>query len=226
MFLKILLYMKKTRINIRESTLRKGISYPFDEELIMLILGSGSQDLPIDLLAEKVVETLDDSNETNVIENLQKIKGIGESKALSIAAALELGKRRSVHLKALIKTPNDIIPFIRHYAMYPKERFILVTLNGSHEIIQIHVISVGTINNTIIHPREIFSEAIKENASAMILCHNHPSGNCAPSDDDIKTTRNLLEASKIIGIPILDHIIIDVKSYFSFLEHNLLFTVD
>ncbi len=218
--------MKKARINLRESTLKKGISYPFDEELIMLILGSGSSDMPIDRLSEKIVETLDNSNDDEIIANLQRIKGVGESKALSIAAALELGKRRSGHLKTLIKTPNDVIPFIRHFAMYPKERFVLVTLNGGHEIIQIHVISVGTINNTIIHPREIFFEAIKENASAMILCHNHPSGNCDPSDDDIRTTRNLLEASAIIGIPILDHIIIDTKSYFSFLENNLLFTQD
>ena len=97
-------------------------------------------------------------------------------------------------------------------------------MNGGHDIIKIHVVSVGTVNQTIIHPREVFIDAIKENASAIILCHNHPSGKAIPSDKDIDTTRNLIEVSKIVGITILDHIIIDCENFFSFMENKLLFT--
>lgn len=218
--------IKENRLNIREKVLQHGISFPFDDELIMLILGSGTKDMPIDVLSKEISSVLVGANCDEIVEKLQGVKGVGVSKALAIAAALELGRRRYTHLRAVIKTPNDLIPFVRSFAVNNKEHFLVVTLNGGHEIIQIHVVSVGTLNRTIIHPREIFSEAIKENAAAIIVCHNHPSGNCFPSNDDIETTQVLIEASKIIGIELLDHIIIDYENYFSFVEHNVLFTED
>lgn len=214
---------KTNKPDVREKTLKHGIEYPFDQELVMLILGSGNKDMPVSIMAEKIVETLDASNADNVVKNLLNLKGVGTGKALAIAAAIELGRRRTCHLRALIKSPGDIIPYVKSYAFNQKEHFLLVTLNGGHEIIHIHVVSVGTLNKTLIHPREIFTEAIKENAAAIIICHNHPSGNCEPSEDDIETTRTLIAASKIIGIELLDHIIIDCESYFSFMEHKLLF---
>lgn len=209
---------------IREKALEYGMDYPLDEELIMLILGSGNKDMSIDVMAKKIVALLDSSNGENVVSNLLKMKGIGKSKALAIAAALELGKRRNCHLGAHITTPQDVLPFVRNYAISQKEHFLLITLNGGHDIIQIHVVSVGTVNKTLIHPREIFNEAINQKAAALILCHNHPSGRTEPSTDDIETTKNLIQASEIIGIPILDHIIIDKEKYYSFLENDLLFS--
>lgn len=200
-----------------------GITYPFDFELIMLILGAGTKNIPIESLSKQIVEILDSCENYNVIDNLLKIKGMGESKVLAITAALELGKRRNSHIKVPIKKPQDVIPFVRNYAMSNKELFIVITLNGGHEIIQSHVISIGTINKTLVHPREIFTVAVKENASAIMVCHNHPSGNCQPSSEDIETTRLLLDASEIMGIPILDHIIICADKYFSFIEHKLVF---
>ena len=216
--------IKENRLNVREKVLEHGISFPFDEELIMLILGSGTKDMPVDLLSKKIHQVLIDSNCEDIVENLTKIKGVGVSKALAVAAALELGRRYYTHLRAVIRTPNDLIPFIRRFAVNNREHFLVVTLNGGHEIIQIRVASVGTLNRTIIHPREIFSEAIKENAAAIIVCHNHPSGNCSPSQEDIETTQILISASKIIGIELLDHIIIDCENYFSFVEHDVLFS--
>lgn len=208
---------------IRELVLEKGMEYPVDEELVMLILGSGTKEMPINIMARRIIESLDSSNTENVIKDLMKLKGIGISKALAIAAALELGKRRFCHLGAHIAHPDDIIPYLKNYAINQREHFIAVTLNGGHDIIQIHVVSVGTVNRTLIHPREVFGEAIKENAAALILCHNHPSGRIQPSEEDIETTKLLISASEIIGIPILDHIIIDKNGYYSFLEHHLLF---
>lgn len=212
--------------DVREKTLEYGIGYPTDEELIMLILGSGNKNMPIEAMSHKIADILDSSNDDNVVENLLRLKGVGNSKALAVAAALELGKRRYIHLGAHISTPRDLIPFVRNYAINQKEYFLTITLNGGHNIIQIHVVSVGTINRTLIHPREVFVDAIKENASAVIFCHNHPSGNTQPSADDIATTKNLLAASEIIGITVLDHIIVDCESYFSFVENHLLFGND
>lgn len=215
---------KSKKPSVRETALVHGLSFPFDEDLIALILGSGTKQLPVEKMARKILETLDCSNDEDVVENLLKLKGVGVGKALAVAAALELGKRRSNHLRAPIGNPKDIIPFVRNYSVSAKEHFVVVTLSGSHEIIKINVVSVGTLNRAIIHPREVFSEAIRDNAAAMILCHNHPSGNVEPSNEDILTTQNLLEASVILGIEILDHIIVSRESYFSFVEQGVLFT--
>jgi len=208
--------------NIRELTLQKGLGYPSDEELIMLILGSGQKGISIKTLSEKIIRTINTSEAHNLISNLENIKGVGKSRALAVAAAIELGRRKTKHLKAVIKSPQDLIPYIKHYSIEPKEHFICITLNGAHEIIQIHVTSIGTVNKTFVHPREIFSIAIKENAAAIIVCHNHPSGSTEPSVDDIKSTELLNEGSRLLGISFLDHIIIGDDNYFSFSEHKLL----
>lgn len=214
---------KNDKPKIRELVLKRGLGFPIDEELVMLILGTGNKEMPVELMARRIVDTMDSSNSEEIVNNLMKLKGVGTGKALAIAAALELGKRRFCHQGAHISHPEDVIPYLKNYAICQREHFVAVTLNGGHDIIQIHVVSVGTINRTLIHPREVFGEAIRENAAALILCHNHPSGRIQPSDEDIETTKMLLKASSIIGIPVLDHIIIDKNGYFSFLEHHLLF---
>lgn len=212
----------KNNPDIRELTLRRGIEYPSDVELVMMILGSGTKGIPVETLSEQVVKTLMRTNSEDIIQNLLKIKGMGAGKALAVASAIELGRRRNNHKAALLNKPKDVIPFIQNYSMQPQELFLCVTLNGGHEIMQIRVVSVGTINKTIVHPREVFSEALIENAAAIIVAHNHPSGNCEPSEQDIKTTRILVECSDLLGITLLDHIIFSKTSYFSFLEHNIL----
>lgn len=208
--------------DIRELTLKHGIEYPSDEELIMMILGSGSKGLPIEKLANQVSNVLQDSNKEDIITNLLMIHGMGPGKALAIASAIELGRRKNIHKNILIQKPKDVVPFIQSYSMQIKEHFLCITLNGGHEILQIRVISVGTVNQTIVHPREVFSEALMENAAAIIVAHNHPSGNCQPSDQDISTTETLEECAQLLGISFLDHIIFSQRSYFSFKEHGML----
>ncbi|HBP08730.1 MULTISPECIES: JAB domain-containing protein [unclassified Treponema] len=208
--------------NIRELTLLNGISYPDDEELIMLILGKGTKNNPIESLAEKVTKTINSSNEEELIPNLKKIDGMGESRALIIAAALELGRRRRGILRSAINTPKDVIPFLQHYTLMPTEHFITVTVNGAKEILSTRVVSVGTINKALIHPREVFANAVSEYASGIICCHNHPCGQCYPSNADIDSTKILQKAAKILGIAFMDHIIITKEDYFSFLEHGML----
>ncbi|WP_277299889.1 DNA repair protein RadC [Treponema succinifaciens] len=208
--------------NIRELTLLNGISYPDDEELIMLILGKGTKNNPIERLAEKVTKTINSSNEEELIPNLKKINGMGESRALIIAAALELGRRRRGILRSSINAPKDVIPFLQHYTLMPTEHFITVTVNGAKEILSTRVVSVGTINKALIHPREVFANAVSEYASGIICCHNHPCGQCYPSNADIDSTKILQKAAKILGIVFMDHIIITKEDYFSFLEHGML----
>lgn len=217
-------FYKKNKLDVRERTLEHGLSFPYDEELIMLILGSGNKNMSVDVMALKILEVLDESDDDKIVENLLKLKGVGQGKALAVAAAIELGKRRNNHLRAPIRRPVDILPFVKNYAISEKEHFLVVTLNGGHEIINIHCVTVGTLNKTLIHPREVFNIAIKENAAAIIVCHNHPSGRCNPSDDDLEATQMLIQSSYIIGIDILDHVIIDRENYYSFVENDLLFS--
>jgi DNA repair protein RadC len=213
----------RNRPDVRERTLQNGVTAVDDTELIMLLLGCGTKGFPVDELATRVLAVISGTNPEARVDALLKIGGMGPGKALTIAAALELGRRFNGHLLMPIRNPKDIIPLVQHYTMQPQEHFLSISLNGAHEILQIHVASVGTINRTIIQPREIFVNAIKERAAALILCHNHPSSSCSPSKEDVETTKQLLEASKYIGINILDHIIVTQNAYFSFREKKLLF---
>ena len=207
---------------VRELTLLNGMSYPSNEELIMLILGSGTKAVPIEDLSARVMKVIVRTNPPELVTSLLQIDGIGVTKALAIAAAIELGSRVNRTPQLLLKEPKDVLPYVQHYAMQPKEHFVCVSLNGAREVISIRVICVGGGNMAVIRPRELFGEALKEHASAIVLCHNHPSGNCSPSEDDITTTANLCKAALLLGIVLLDHLIITKTDYFSFLEHNLL----
>lgn len=211
---------------IREMTLKHGLAYPSDEELVMLLLGHGTEKTPIEELSVKVLETVMRSNYDNLIENLTKINGIGKTKALVIAAALELGRRQNRNPHAALDKPKDIIPFIQSYAIQPTEHFLCVTLNGAREILSIRVICTGSGNMAVMRMNEVFAEAVKERASAVVFCHNHPGGNPAPSEADIETTKKLCLAASLLEIKVLDHIIITKNSYYSFLEHNLFDFID
>lgn len=207
---------------IRELTLANGISYPSDEELVMLILGKGTKDNPIEQLSEKVIQAINASNEDNLVENLTAIDGMGSSRALAISAAIELGRRRKGFLHSIIRKPKDVVPYIKHYSLMKSEHFITITTNGAHEIIGSKVISIGTVSRALIHPREVFADAVSQHASGIICCHNHPCNQCYPSNADIESTKQLYKASSILGISFLDHIIITRDGYFSFLEHGML----
>jgi len=213
---------QKTKPDIRELTIERGLSYPSDEELLMLILNKGTRDSPVETLAHKALDVINTSNPEKLVENLIRIDGIGYAKALSVAAAVEIGRRRNSYLKSVINSPMDILPFIKHFALEQREHFVSVELNGSREIIEVRLVSVGSSRRTIVHPREVFKHAVKVNASGIICCHNHPFGKCLPSREDMNVTSRLLVAGEILGISLLDHIIITRDSYFSFLEHGML----
>ncbi len=213
---------QKTKPDIRELTIERGLGYPSDEELLMLILNKGTRECPVEQLAHKAMKVINTSNPEDLVERLTLIDGIGYAKALALAAAVEIGRRRNCYLKSVITSPLDILPYVKHFSLEQREHFVSIALNGSREIIEEHVVSVGTAKRTMVHPREVFKHAVRVNASGIICCHNHPFGKCLPSREDMNVTSRLLLAGEVLGITVLDHIIITQDSYFSFLEHGML----
>jgi DNA repair protein RadC len=134
----------------------------------------------------------------------------------------EIVSERKVTYTTIIRNPDDMYNLLKRYALAKKEQFIVVTLNGNHEPLSVRIVSTGLINRTLVHPREVFYPAIQDLASAVILCHNHPSGNLLPSAEDKSITKRLVAAGTIMGIHILDHLIIGKSGYYSFCKNECL----
>ena len=214
---------KAERPCVRETALKNGIQTLTDKELLMLMLGSGTKELSISKMASKVLDILYTSDMDKLQQKLMEQNGMGPGKTAAILAALECGRRFFGKKDICVRQPADIIPLIQAYALKPQEHFLCISLNGAHEVIKLKVISVGTINRTIIHPREIFADPIADRASAIVIAHNHPSGNPEPSKQDYETTETVFKASQILGIQLLDHVIFTKTDYFSFRESSDLF---
>ena len=210
----------------RETLLKKGESYLSDSELLAILINNGTRDKSAITLAREIIETSDGiRNLSNItVVELSKIKGIGLAKACRIISALELGRRVSVASemqKFKISSPQDIGNVYMEELRYKKkEIFRVVLLNTKNVIIGSKDISEGSLNASIVHPREVFLEAIKKSANKMILMHNHPSGDPTPSSEDINITKRLISAGQIVGIEILDHVIIGDGSFYSFKENG------
>ncbi|MCK4406655.1 MAG: DNA repair protein RadC [Bacteroidales bacterium] len=213
----------------REKLLLKGKHSLSNAELIAILLGSGSRELSAVDLAKKILNFSND----NLIElsklsvtDLMKFRGIGQAKAISIIAALELGKRRrseDVLEKEKITSSHDafeVFQGILSDSQY--EEFWMLLLNKANKIIKNINISEGGISGTVADPKKIFKLALENNATSIILSHNHPSGNIQPSDSDLKLTKKLVDAGKLLDISVLDHLIIGDEKYYSFADENML----
>lgn len=211
-----------TDLQPREKAIQYGIKYLSDKELISILLGSGSKENPVGKLATKILLVIDKTNCEATTEDFIAIKGVGNAKATLIAAAMEFSRRRLSPSITKVTYPTDILPAVRHYVTRPQEYFIVISLNGAHEIIKTNVVSIGILNRTLIHPREVFSDAIKDRAASLILTHNHPSGNLSPSKEDKEVTKRLIDAGELLGIKVLDHIIFSDNNYFSFTENSII----
>lgn len=213
----------------REKMLSKGKEALSNGELIAILIGSGnSKESAVDLSRRILKDNNDNLIELSKlsINDLMKYKGIGEAKAVSIAAALELGRRRRFS-EALEK------PVIKNSQMafecfYPQlsdlnhEQFWIMLLNSANKVIKLERIGVGGLAGTTADPKKIFKSALENNAVSVMLCHNHPSGNVIPSNADKQITDNLIKAGQFLEIKILDHIIIGNDNYFSFADEGLL----
>lgn len=206
----------------REKLMANGVAYLSDVELMAVLLGSGIKGKGVFDLSSEIVHKVDAEGYLISIENLMKIDGLGVAKATTIAAAFEFARRQIMPTAKRIRVPQDVLPAIAHYADRPQEYFISVSLNGAHEITHTRVVSIGLVNRTMVHPREVFAEPLKDRAAAIICAHNHPSGNTEPSPEDIEVTDMLKEAGRILGIELLDHVIFSTKGYYSFAENKKL----
>lgn len=173
-------------------------------------------------LAAKLERTIDEKGLNVTSEHLKRFDGVGDAKAALILAAIEFARRRIKPEGTKISKPADILPQIRHYADRKQEHFICATINGANEIIEIRVVSIGLIDRSPVHPREVFAGAVSDRASGIIVAHNHPNGGPEPSQWDLETTRQLKAAGEAVGISLLDHVIFTRTSYYSFLEEGVL----
>jgi len=206
----------------REKLQQKGAQALSDQELLAILLGSGTHSYDVMSVAGRILKLVDQTSGNPTLEDLQAIDGVGPAKATLISAALEFSRRRIRPEGFKISFPTDVLPLIRHMADRKQEHFLCISLNGANEVITTRTISVGLVNKTQVHPREVFADPITDRASAVIIAHNHPTGNVVPSKDDVEITKKLRAAGETLGIKVLDHIIFSHKGYYSFLENNAL----
>ncbi|MBU4538023.1 MAG: DNA repair protein RadC [Weeksellaceae bacterium] len=213
----------------REKFLLKGKNSLSDAELLAIIMGSGNREDSAVELGRKILNSVE-NNWHNLsllsIADLVKFKGVGEAKAISIATALEIGRRRSaqeVPEKIQISESKDIYKVLQPYLSdLQTEEFWAIFLNQNNRILGKSKLSAGGINQSIVDVRILFRTALEYFATGIAIAHNHPSGNLKPSQDDLKITKQINEAGKMMNIQLLDHLIISQHSYFSFADENLL----
>ena len=204
----------------REKLLKKGPSALSDMELLAILLNTGIRGKNVKMLADELLELLDKNNDIPSIKELSSIPGLGLSKASAVAAMLEFGRRRYGSLSVCIKQPSDIFTLVRHYADRKQERFISLSLNGAHEVLAVRVVTIGLVNRTIVHPREVFADLIQDRAAAFCVAHNHPSGQLCSSVEDEEVTARLQEAAAILGIQFIDHLVFSETDWWSFRQNG------
>jgi len=188
--------------------------------LLAILIGKGTKDRDVLALSRQLIKVVDQKGLELTVEDILDIKGIGTAKAALIVAALEFVRRRVKEEGIRIQSPVDVVPLIQHYANRKQEHFISISLNGANEVMNIRVVTIGLIDKSHVHPREVFADILVERASAVIVAHNHPSGSLTPSREDMAVTKQLKEAGDLLGIKLLDHIIFSRRGYYSFLEHG------
>lgn len=209
----------------REKLLAKGTKHLSDAELLAVLLGTGCAKQNVLTLSELLLNHIPLKKLSSVALNeLTSFPGVGQLKAFRILAALELGERvyAPVHLnKVVITSTKETIAELKEYVAKKQEYLVALYLNARHELIQKEVIGIGSLNSLVITPKEIFSPALQMPCTAVIVAHNHPSGDPHPSDDDIRFTKRIHEAGEVMGIQLLDHIIIANSSYYSFRDNKV-----
>ena len=191
-------------------------------ELVATILGSGIQWLDVFQLSKKANKVIEEQAGSITIADLEKIRGIGKIKAIQIISAFELAKRHFIDDNIIIESIWDVLEQVAEYRNKKQEYLIGITLDGANRLINKRIITIWLLNQSLVHPREVFADAIEDRAHSIILVHNHPSWTNKPSKEDVYVTKRLEEVSKIIWINLRDHIIVTKDDYYSFKENTLL----
>lgn len=212
----------------REKLIGKGRHILTEAELIAILIGSGSRDETAVELSKRILASVGNNlNELGklTVQELNRFKGVGDAKAISIIAALELGRRRKnaeIIKREKITSSKDVFEMMKPSMMdLPHEEFWLLMLNRANSVIKKELISRGGVAGTVVDTKIIFKTAVDNHASSIIICHNHPSGNLKPSEADLRITKNLKEAGKIMEIALLDHLIITESGFYSFVDEGV-----
>jgi len=208
----------------RERLIRQGAESLSNQELIAILLRTGTKQESVLVLANRILSSFDKIQDLKdaTIEELMLVKGVGKAKAVQILAAAEIGKRmyrKYSEGRYTIRSPEDAAAYLMtDMASLNQEHFVALFLNVKNEVLHKQTIFIGSLNSSIVHPREVFREAVKRSAASIIVAHNHPSGNPSPSPEDIEVTKRLIEAGSIMGIEVLDHVIIGDHQFLSMKE--------
>lgn len=208
----------------REKLVKYGPGRLSNTELLAIILGSGVKGLNVIELSNKILNKFGSAKLKDVqYDELKKTFGLGQAKTCEIIACLELGKRLLKDKpESLILKPEDVYHELRDLRHSKKEHFVVFYLDTHSREIKRETISIGTLDTNLIHPREVFEPAVKNNVAQIVVAHNHPSGIVDPSEDDIEITKRLVDAGKLLGIEVLDHVIIGDTGYFSFKNKKII----
>ena len=198
----------------REKLQARGAEALSDYELLMAIIGSGTQYADVTKLAREVQKLLKEKGSELAYEDLLNVKSLGPAKATNIMAGFELWRRQfEVSERPIIDSPEKAVERLVDIRDKKQEYFVCLTLDGANRLIAKRIITIGTLTASLVHPREVFAEAITDRAASIIVAHNHPSGNLEPSDADTLITERLREAGSLLGVPLVDHIIVSSKSF-------------
>jgi len=206
----------------REKLREKGASALTDEELVAAILGMGTAGVDVRTIARQVAGLIREHKTGLMLDHLLAVPGVGLAKAGQILSAFELARRHLLKDTVKITVAQDVLPLLADIAGKQQEYFVCISLNGANEVIEKRVVTIGLLDKSPIHPREVFADVIADRAAAVIFAHNHPSGDPQPSEADRHTNDQLTEAAKILGLRVLDHVIVTKKGHFSFQEAGLL----
>ena len=206
----------------REKLRDKGAPALTDEELVAAILGMGTAGVDVRTIARQVASLIREHKETLTLNHLLKVPGMGLAKAAQILSAFELARRHLLKDTVKITSAKDVLPLVADITGKQQEYFLCISLNGANEVIEKRVVTIGLLDKTPVHPREVFADVIADRAAAVIFAHNHPSGELQPSEADLRMHDQLTEAGKILGLRVLDHIIVTRKGYYSFQEAGLI----
>jgi len=199
----------------REKLLSRGSVALSDSELLAILIGSGMKGTNALSLATKILRVVDLRPEKLDVEALKEIPGVGPVKAARIAAAFELVRRRLQREGTRVREAKDVLPFVQQIREKHQEYFVCLSLNGANEVIENRVVTVGLLDSNQVHPREVYADPLTDRAASIIVAHNHPSGTLEASPEDLALTDRLARAGKLLGIPLLDHIIVTKRGYLS-----------
>ena len=206
----------------REKLVHKGPRALKSDELLSILLGSGVQGKDVRKLSKEIIVLFEKGFDELTVEKLCDVHGLGMAKASQIVAAIELGRRYLIKNNKRITSAQDVYEELKAYVDRVQEYFLTITLDGASHIIQTRTVFIGTLNQSLVHPREVFADAICDRAAGIIIAHNHPSGTLEPSRADIQITQRLKEAAQLVGIELLDHVILAKNGYYSFVDEGMI----